>query len=115
MAIESLPLAPKPQADPGVVFFDRFELRLLLDLYARMVSSGKWRDYAIDGMRDRAAFSVFQHASEAPLYRVEKAPGLARKQGAWAVIARGGVVLRRGHELSHVLRVFDSRRFSVVE
>lgn len=80
-----------------------------------MVSSGKWRDYAIDGLRDRAAFSVFQHASETPVFRVEKSPALTRRQGAWAVIARGGIVLRRGHELSQVLKVFDSRRFSVVE
>ena len=63
----------------------------------------------------RAVFSVFRRASEAPLYRIEKRPALARRQGAWAVIGQGGMILRRGHELEQVLRFFDSGRFKVVE
>ena len=60
-------------------------------------------------------FSVFRRTSEAPLYRIEKRPALARKQGAWAVLAQGGVVLKRGRELEQVLAVFEKKRFSVVE
>ena len=106
---------PQPQQAAPVVFFDRRELNQLLDLYGRMVASGHWRDYAIDGLRDAAVFSVFRHASQAPLYRIEKHPELARRQGAWAVVAQGGLVLRRGHDLGHVLRVFDRARFAVVD
>lgn len=98
-----------------VVFFDRRELDALLRLYGRMVAAGEWRDYAIDGLKDRAVFSVFRRASEAPLYRIEKRPDLARRQGAWAVVGAGGVILKRGHELGPVLRVFDKGRFAVVE
>ena len=46
---------------------------------------------------------------------IEKHPALARRQGAWAVIGQGGVILRRGHELAQVLKVFDTGRFKVVE
>lgn len=106
---------PQPQHAAPVVFFDRRELRQLLDLYGRMVAKGHWRDYAIDGLRDAAVFSVFRRASEAPLYRIEKQPHLARRQGAWAVVAHGGIVMRRGHDLDQVLRVFDRARFAVVE
>jgi hypothetical protein len=60
-------------------------------------------------------FSVFRRASEAPLYRIEKRPGLARKQGAWAILGQGGHILRRGHDLDQVLRFFDKGRFSVVD
>ena len=87
------------------VFFERRELERLLRLYGRMVASGEWRDYAIDGLKEAAVFSVFRRASEAPLYRIEKRPALARRQGAWAVIGQGGVILRRGHELERVLLV----------
>jgi len=80
-----------------------------------MVAAGHWRDYAIDGLHDAAVFSVFRRTSESPLYRIEKRPALARRQGAWAVIGQGGVILRRGHELDQVLRVFDRTRFDVVE
>ncbi|RAK67669.1 DUF2794 domain-containing protein [Phenylobacterium kunshanense] len=97
------------------VFFERRELERLLRLYGRMVAAGEWRDYGMDSLRDCAVFSVFRRTSEAPLYRIEKRPALARKQGAWAVVGEGGHILRRGHELDQVLRFFDKGRFSVVE
>ena len=111
----SLDALPPPPPARGVVFFDRRELDVLLRLYGRQVAAGEWRDYAIDGLAEAAVFSVFRRAAEQPAYRIEKRPALARRQGAWAVYGQGGVVLRRGHELAQVLRVFDSRRFSVVE
>jgi hypothetical protein len=99
----------------ATVFFERRELEQILRLYGRMVAAGEWRDYAIDSDEDQAAVCVFRRTSEAPLYRIEKRPALARRQGQWAVIAPGNVVLRRGHELDQVLKVFDTRRFRVVE
>jgi hypothetical protein len=104
-----------PAAGRAVTFFERPELDRLLRLYGRMVAAGHWRDYAIDGLRDAAVFSVYRRASEAPLYRIEKRPELARRQGAWAVVGQGGLILRRGHELDQVLRFFDRARFAVVE
>jgi hypothetical protein len=104
-----------PPAAAAVVFFERRELNLLLGVYGRMVAAGLWKDYAIDGLKDAAVFSVFRRASETPLYRIEKRPALARRQGAWAVIAHGGLVLKRGHDLAQVLRLFDRARFAVVE
>jgi hypothetical protein len=110
MALDS-----SPSATRGITFFERRELDRLLRLYGQMVAAGHWRDYAIDGLHDAAVFSVFRRTSEQPLYRIEKRPALARRQGAWAVIGQGGVILRRGHELDQVLRVFERARFAVVE
>jgi Protein of unknown function (DUF2794) len=93
----------------GRVTFNRFELGRILDLYGRMVAEGEWRDYAIDFLRDRAVFSVFRRASEVPIYRIEKDPRLARKQGAYSVISATGLILRRGHELDRVLLVIDRK------
>lgn len=95
------------------VTFERRELDRILNLYGRKVAAGEWRDYAIDFLKDRAVFSVFRRASEMPIYRIEKNPKLARKQGAYSVIAPGGMVMRRGHELDRVLRVLD-KSLSVV-
>src|SRR6266850_2828293 len=97
----------------GRVTFNRFELNRILNLYGRMVADGEWRDYAIDFLKDRAVFSVFRRASEVPIYRIEKDPRLARKQGAYSVISASGLILRRGHELDRVLRALD-RSLSVV-
>ena len=98
-----------------MVFFERRELDVILRLYGRMVAAGEWRDYAIDGLKDYAVFSVFRRTSEAPLYRIEKHPALARRQGAWAVTGQGGLVLKRGHELAQVLKMFDKGRLKVVD
>src|SRR3712207_1578831 len=100
-------LVPFPTAAHRQVSFNRAELRTILDLYARQVAEGEWRDYAIDFLRDKAVFSIFRRTSEMPLYRIEKDPKLARRQGAYAVVAASGLVLKRGHDLSRVLRVLD--------
>jgi hypothetical protein len=91
------------------VGFERRELDLILRLYGRMVAANEWRDYAIDHLADRAVFSVYRRASETALYQIVKNPALARKQGAYAVIAANGAVLKRGHELPRVLTVFDKK------
>ncbi|KWT71097.1 DUF2794 domain-containing protein [Hyphomicrobium sulfonivorans] len=89
--------------------FTRQELTAILDVYGRKVASGEWRDYAIDLGRDMAVFSVFRRSSEVPIYRIEKNPKLARKQGAYSVIAATGLILKRGHELKRVLAVLESK------
>jgi hypothetical protein len=89
------------------VTFERGELNSILNLYGRMVAAGEWRDYAIDFLRDRAVFSVFRRASEMPIYRIEKNPKLARRQGAYSVISVTGHILKRGPELERVIGVLD--------
>jgi hypothetical protein len=79
-----------------------------------MVAAGEWRDYALDALPDRALFSVYRRAHEAPLYQIEKRPENARKQGAYSVKAVDGRVLRRGHDLARVLQVLEPRRMRVV-
>jgi hypothetical protein len=106
-------LAPEPAS--AVVFFERRELDQLLRLYGRRVAAGEWRDYAIAGLKDAAVFCVFRRASENPIYRIEKRPALARRQGAWAVIGQGGMILKRGHDLAQVLKLFDKGKFAVVD
>ena len=89
------------------VRFERRELEEILRLYGRMVAANEWRDYAIDHAPDRAVFSVFRRTSEMPLFQIVKDPRLARKQGAFSVVDAGGRILKRGHELTPVLAVFD--------
>ncbi|MBY5401299.1 DUF2794 domain-containing protein [Rhizobium leguminosarum] len=93
--------------DPLPVTFHRRELDAILWIYGRMVGDGDWRDYAIDHLKDRAVFSVFKRSGEMPLFRIEKNPKLAAKQGAYSVINANGTILKRGHELNQVLKVFD--------
>lgn len=89
------------------IAFNRDELREILNVYGRKVAAGEWRDYAIDFTRDKAIFSVFRRTTETPLYRIEKDPRAARRQGAYCVVAGTGRVMKRGHELGRVLQVLE--------
>lgn len=95
--------------------FERSELDRILNIYGRMVIAGEWRDYAIDFLEEAAVFSIFRRSSEVPLYVVEKRPKLRNRQGQFAVIAASGHVLKRGHELASVLRVFDRKLIKAIQ
>ncbi len=97
------------------VCFNRQELNAILLVYGRRVAAGEWRDYALDMQKDRAVFSIFRRTSEMPIYRVEKNPKLARKQGAFSVIAATGAILKRGPDLRRVLQVLEKRHLRVVD
>ena len=97
-----------PVAVPQVTF-DRHELNHILTVYGRMVAAGEWRDYALDFLDEMAAFSIFCRSSEVPLFRIEKRPRLRGRQGQYSVVAAGGIILKRGHELAQVLKIFDRK------
>jgi hypothetical protein len=98
---------------PEIVTFNRLEIKQILEVYGRRVAAGEWRDYAIDHLKDRAVFSIFRRTSEMPLYRIVKDPKLTRKQGAYALIAATGMILKRGHDLANVLRAIDKPKLVV--
>ena len=80
-----------------------------MGLYGRMVAAGEWRDYGLSFLTDVAVFSAFRRAAEMPLYRIEKRPKLRAKQGMYAVLGPEGQILRRGHDLTQVLRVLERK------
>jgi hypothetical protein len=100
-------LAPAGVAD--IVSFDRRELQQIFNLYGRKVCDGEWRDYAIDFTPQKAVFSIYRRTCEYALYRIEKTPRLARKQGVYSVVTATGLVLKRGHDLALVIAVLDRR------
>jgi hypothetical protein len=53
-------------------FFDRQELRQLLDIYSRRVATGEWKDYAIDHQGPVATFSIFRNTFDTPLFAIAK-------------------------------------------
>ena len=102
-------------APPAITSFDRRELKLILNIYGRMLGLGIAKDYAIDHLREKAVFSIFRRASENPLYTIEKRPKDANRQGAWTVNSPAGGILKRGRDLSQVLKVFEPKLIRAVD
>ena len=106
---------PHGRGIPSQVTFNRKELDAILRVYGHRVAEGEWRDYAVDFLKDCAVFSIFRRTSEVPIYRVEKRPKLARRQGAYSVITPTGLILKRGQDLVQVLRVLEKKKLHAVK
>lgn len=88
---------------------------VILSLYGRMVAAGEWRDYGMSSFREAAIFSVFRRTAEHPIYRIEKRPKLAQRQGQYCVLAMDGQILKRGNDLKTVLRVLERKLIRAVD
>ena len=88
------------------VFFDRQELRQLLDLYSRRVASGEWKDYAIDQYGPIAVFSIFRHSFDQPLFAIAKR---ASGKGCDYVLFSGRQQLKRGKTVGETLAVLERK------
>ena len=100
---------------PAPVFFNRLELSQILQVYGQMVARVEWRDYAIGQGKHCCSFAIFHRTTDKPLYRIYKEPRLAHKQGAYTVLAQNGRILKRGHDLKQVLKIFDKKRLQAVD
>lgn len=107
--VSRLPLKNMPIA------FHRTELAKILPVYGKMVALGEWRDYGISHLKDVAIFSIFRHAAEHPIYRVEKKPILKNKQGQYSVVGMDGHILKRGHDLGDVLKVLEKKLIRAIK
>ena len=54
------------------IFFNKKELKLILNLYAEMVSSGEWKDYGLSILKKEVSFNVYRRTSEFPAYKITK-------------------------------------------
>ena len=96
------------------VSFDKNELGKILNIYGKMVASGEWRDYAISTFKDFSIFSIYRHSSEHPIYKVKKMSKNSNKREVFSVIAMDGKILKRGNDLSSVLKPLEAKLFKIV-
>ncbi len=54
------------------IFFNKKELKLILNLYAQMVSGGEWKDYGLSISKKEVSFNVYHRTSEFPAYKITK-------------------------------------------
>tara|TARA_Y100000590_G_scaffold452564_1_gene595956 strand:- start:1382 stop:1726 length:345 start_codon:yes stop_codon:yes gene_type:complete len=54
------------------VFFNKIELRIILNLYAIMVSDGEWKDYGLSISKKEVSFNIYHRAAKFPIYKITK-------------------------------------------
>lgn len=90
------------------VYFGKAELSQIMGLYSRRVSSGEWRDYAIDHLDGMAVFSVFRSTQDQPLFSIAKMAGRPGKDADY-LAATGGNSFARSTSLAEVLEKIEKR------
>ena len=85
-------------------FFEKNELKIILDLYAKMVSEGSWKDYGLNISSKQVGFSVFKNATESALYKICKNFKPKNKNLKYLITDFSGKVLKNSFELKLLLR-----------
>ena len=85
-------------------FFEKDELKIILDLYAKMVSEGSWRDYGLNISTKQVSFSVFRNAAENAIYKICKNFKPKNKNLKYLITDTNGKILKNSFELTLLLK-----------
>ena len=85
-------------------FFEKNELKVILDLYAKMVSEGSWKDYGLNISSRQVSFSVFKNAAENALYKICKNFNPSNKNLKYLITDSNGKVLKNYFDLEILLK-----------
>ena len=85
-------------------FFEKNELKIILDLYAKMVSEGSWKDYGLNISSKQVGFSVFKNATENALYKICKNFNPNNKNSKYLITDSNNTVLKNSDDLEYLLK-----------
>mgnify|MGYP001314479371 FL=1 len=85
-------------------FFEKIELKIILDLYAKMVSAGSWKDYGLNISSRQVGFSVFKNAAENALYNICKNFKPRSKNLKYLITDSKGKIIKNSYDLKILLR-----------
>ena len=85
-------------------FFEKDELKVILDLYAKMVSAGSWKDYGLNISNKQVSFSVFKNATENALYKICKNFKPKNKNLKYLITDTSGKILKNSHNLIFLIK-----------
>ena len=96
------------------VFFNKKELKLILNLYARMVSNGDWKDYRLSISKKEVSFDVYHRASDYPAYKITK--NLELKYGNEKYLIKDGQnkIINKSENLDNLIRKVVWKKFKLV-
>ena len=93
-------------------FFEKNELKIILDLYAKMVSEGSWKDYGLNISSRQVGFSVFKNSAENALYKICKNFKPKNKNLKYLITDTNGKILKNSDNLSNLLKNTNWKKLS---
>tara|TARA_B100000586_G_scaffold24365_1_gene16036 strand:+ start:6186 stop:6530 length:345 start_codon:yes stop_codon:yes gene_type:complete len=95
-------------------FFVKKELQTILNLYARKVSSGDWKDYGLSINKKEITFDIYQGASEKPIYRISKNLNPKNKIEKFYVLDGNGKVVKKSESLDNLINKIERTKLKLV-
>ena len=92
-------------------FFEKNELKIILDLYAKMVSEGSWKDYGLNISSKQVGFSVFKNATENTMYKICKNFKPNNKSLKYLITDSRGKILKNSNDLKTLLKNINWKKF----
>tara|TARA_A100001037_G_scaffold302780_1_gene335199 strand:+ start:1074 stop:1418 length:345 start_codon:yes stop_codon:yes gene_type:complete len=96
-------------------FFIKKELQTILNLYARKVSLGDWKDYGLSINKREITFDVYQRASENPIYRISKNLNPKNKTEKFYILDKNGKVIKKSENLDSLINKVEWNKFKIVK
>tara|TARA_B100000941_G_C28250312_1_gene421164 strand:- start:142 stop:486 length:345 start_codon:yes stop_codon:yes gene_type:complete len=96
-------------------FFVKKELRSILNLYAKKVSDGDWKDYGLSINKKEISFNIYQRASEKPIYRISKSLSPKRQDERFYILDRNGNIVKKSDDLETLIRRVEWTRLKLIK
>ena len=96
------------------VFFNKIELKLILNLYAKMVSGGEWKDYGLSISKKEISFNVYHRSSEFPAYKITKSLKPRNENEKYLIKDNNNKVIKNSENLGNLIKKIIWKKFKLV-
>tara|TARA_B100000214_G_C23596576_1_gene458750 strand:- start:180 stop:521 length:342 start_codon:yes stop_codon:yes gene_type:complete len=96
-------------------FFVKKELQTILNLYAKKVSSGDWKDYGVSVYKKEITFDVYQRASEKPIYRISKNLNPKTKTEKFYILDKNGRIINKSENLESLIKKIEVSNIKLIK
>ena len=96
------------------IFFNKKELKLILNLYAEMVSGGEWKDYGLNITKNEVSFNVYHRASEFPAYKITKNLKPKNENEKYLITDSQNKVINHSENLENLIKKIIWKKFRLV-
>ena len=104
-------LSTNKKNDKNIIYFSKYELKIILNFYSKQVSNGLWRDYAIDNLNNESFFSIYKHTFDQPLYQIIKINKKDYGKNSYFIIRNYNKILDKSNFIDLLLSRFEKKLF----
>ena len=97
------------------IYFNKKELKTILNLYARMVSDVFWKDYDLDISKNRISFNVYKRYSDSPLFKINKEIKNKKSEDIYSVLNSQGYIINKSQSLESLINLVNWKKFKLVK